>query len=70
MTECNLEQEVLGKVPLLFSLCKSTSLKITTPLEDSYRMCVTVDEVPCVLQVVDTASQAQYSVLQEQYIRR
>ncbi|CAG8514079.1 28134_t:CDS:2 [Gigaspora margarita] len=38
-------------------------------IEDSYRKKVVVDDHPCVLEVMDTAGQEEYTALRDQWIR-
>ncbi|OMJ29294.1 Protein ras-2 [Smittium culicis] len=38
-------------------------------IEDSYRKQMVIDEIPCVLEVLDTAGQEEYSALRDQWIR-
>ncbi|KAF0382866.1 putative small G-protein Ras2 [Gigaspora margarita] len=38
-------------------------------LEDSYRKQVVIDDHPCVLEVLDTAGQEEYTALRDQWIR-
>ncbi|CAH1756169.1 10820_t:CDS:2 [Entrophospora sp. SA101] len=38
-------------------------------IEDSYRKQVVIDDQPCVLEVLDTAGQEEYTALRDQWIR-
>ncbi|PVU99289.1 hypothetical protein BB559_000331 [Furculomyces boomerangus] len=38
-------------------------------IEDSYRKQMVIDETPCILEVLDTAGQEEYSALRDQWIR-
>ncbi|KAL7314939.1 RAS2 protein [Mucor circinelloides] len=38
-------------------------------IEDSYRKQVVIDDYPCVLEVLDTAGQEEYTALRDQWIR-
>ena len=38
-------------------------------IEDAYRKSVKVDEEPCVLDILDTAGQEEYSAMRPQYMR-
>ncbi|TPX68775.1 hypothetical protein SpCBS45565_g02872 [Spizellomyces sp. 'palustris'] len=38
-------------------------------IEDSYRKQVVIDELPCILEVLDTAGQEEYTALRDQWIR-
>ncbi|CAG8671759.1 10924_t:CDS:2, partial [Ambispora leptoticha] len=49
-----------------------TALTIQTydpTIEDSYRKQVVIDDQPCVLEVLDTAGQEEYTALRDQWIR-
>ena len=39
-------------------------------IEDSYRKQVTVDDVPCCLNILDTAGQEEYSTMRDMYMRK
>jgi GTPase KRas protein len=39
-------------------------------IEDSYRKQITVDKVPCLLHILDTAGQEDYSAMRDQYMKR
>ncbi|KAJ3162840.1 Ras GTPase ras2 [Geranomyces michiganensis] len=38
-------------------------------IEDSYRKQVVIDDQPCILEVLDTAGQEEYTALRDQWIR-
>lgn len=38
-------------------------------IEDSYRKQVAIDDDTCVLDILDTAGQEEYSAMQDQYMR-
>lgn len=38
-------------------------------IEDSYRKQIGVDDVPCILNILDTAGQEEYSAMRDQYMR-
>ncbi|KAJ3051290.1 Ras GTPase ras2 [Rhizophlyctis rosea] len=49
-----------------------TALTIQTydpTIEDSYRKQVVIDDQPCILEVLDTAGQEEYTALRDQWIR-
>ena len=39
-------------------------------IEDSYRKQITVDDVPCFLNILDTAGQEEYSAMRDMYMRK
>jgi small GTP-binding protein len=39
-------------------------------IEDSYRKQVDVDGIPCILSIMDTAGQEEYSAMRDQYMKR
>ncbi|KAG2184105.1 hypothetical protein INT44_009120 [Umbelopsis vinacea] len=47
----------------------STTETYDPTIEDSYRKQVVIDEQPCVLEVLDTAGQEEYTALRDQWIR-
>merc|ERR1711862_413080 len=44
--------------------------KYDPTIEDSYRKLVAVDGVACLLDIMDTAGQEEYSALRDQYMNR
>jgi len=38
-------------------------------IEDSYRKLIEIDSVACVLDIMDTAGQEEYSALRDQYMK-
>ncbi|KAL1928120.1 hypothetical protein VTP01DRAFT_3036 [Rhizomucor pusillus] len=72
----------VGKTALTIQLClnhfveknliKFHTFPIETydpTIEDSYRKQVVIDDQPCVLEVLDTAGQEEYTALRDQWIR-
>eukprot|EP00732_Lithocolla_globosa_P004305 Lithocolla_globosa_v1_NODE_3914_length_1551_cov_49.851604.p2 type:complete len:186 gc:universal NODE_3914_length_1551_cov_49.851604:207-764(+) len=59
----------VGKTALTIQLCLNHFVETYDPtIEDSYRKQVVIDE-PCVLEVLDTAGQEEYTALRDQWIR-
>ena len=52
-----------------FSLCVSIVQTYDPTIEDSYRKQVVIDDQSCVLEVLDTAGQEEYTALRDQWIR-
>ncbi|KNC97510.1 small GTP-binding protein domain, partial [Spizellomyces punctatus DAOM BR117] len=52
-----------------FELNISPSQTYDPTIEDSYRKQVVIDELPCILEVLDTAGQEEYTALRDQWIR-
>ncbi|KAG0778963.1 hypothetical protein G6F21_012777 [Rhizopus arrhizus] len=52
----------VGKTALTIQLCLNHFV-------DSYRKQVVIDDQPCVLEVLDTAGQEEYTALRDQWIR-
>jgi len=60
----------VGKTALTIQLCLNHFVETYDPtIEDSYRKQVVIDEEPCVLEVLDTAGQEEYTALRDQWIR-
>ncbi|KAL1919604.1 uncharacterized protein VTP21DRAFT_1535 [Calcarisporiella thermophila] len=74
----------VGKTALTIQLCLNhfvemskmslflfpkTYLTYDPTIEDSYRKQVVIDDQPCVLEVLDTAGQEEYTALRDQWIR-
>ncbi|KAG2213844.1 hypothetical protein INT47_001113 [Mucor saturninus] len=53
----------VGKTALTIQLC------LNHFVEDSYRKQVVIDDNPCILEVLDTAGQEEYTALRDQWIR-
>ncbi|KAJ2010887.1 RAS2 protein, partial [Coemansia sp. S610] len=55
---------------LTIQLCLNHFVETYDPtIEDSYRKQVVIDDQPCVLEVLDTAGQEEYTALRDQWIR-
>ncbi|KAJ3008205.1 Ras GTPase ras2, partial [Thoreauomyces humboldtii] len=51
-------------------LCLNHFVETYDPtIEDSYRKQVVIDDQPCILEVLDTAGQEEYTALRDQWIR-
>ncbi|KAI7847582.1 small GTPase superfamily [Circinella umbellata] len=60
----------VGKTALTIQLCLNHFVETYDPtIEDSYRKQVVIDEQACVLEVLDTAGQEEYTALRDQWIR-
>ncbi|KAJ2156870.1 RAS2 protein [Coemansia sp. RSA 552] len=60
----------VGKTALTIQLCLNHFVETYDPtIEDSYRKQVVIDEQPCILEVLDTAGQEEYTALRDQWIR-
>lgn len=60
----------VGKTALTIQLCLNHFVESYDPtIEDSYRKQVVIDEEPCILEVLDTAGQEEYTALRDQWIR-
>ncbi|CAG8634448.1 736_t:CDS:1 [Ambispora gerdemannii] len=60
----------VGKKSLTIQLCLNHFVKTYDPtIEDSYRKQVVIDNKPCVLEVIDTGGQEEYTALRDQWIR-
>jgi GTPase KRas protein len=60
----------VGKTALTIQLCLNHFVESYDPtIEDSYRKQVVIDEQPCILEVLDTAGQEEYTALRDQWIR-
>jgi GTPase KRas protein len=60
----------VGKTALTIQLCLNHFVETYDPtIEDSYRKQVVIDDQPCVLEVLDTAGQEEYTALRDQWIR-
>ena len=45
------------------------SIEYDPTIEDSYRKQVTIDDETCLLDILDTAGQEEYSAMRDQYMR-
>ncbi|KAL1958118.1 hypothetical protein VTO42DRAFT_5158 [Malbranchea cinnamomea] len=60
----------VGKTALTIQLCLNHFVETYDPtIEDSYRKQVVIDQHPCMLEVLDTAGQEEYTALRDQWIR-
>jgi GTPase KRas protein len=47
----------------------SPPMSLDPTIEDSYRKQVTIDDETCLLDILDTAGQEEYSAMRDQYMR-
>ncbi|KAK5148738.1 Ras GTPase [Oleoguttula sp. CCFEE 6159] len=60
----------VGKTALTIQLCLNHFVETYDPtIEDSYRKQVQIDGLSCMLEVLDTAGQEEYTALRDQWIR-
>ncbi|KAI8870584.1 ras-domain-containing protein [Ramicandelaber brevisporus] len=60
----------VGKTALTIQMCLNHFVETYDPtIEDSYRRQVVIDGEPCILEVLDTAGQEEYSALRDQWFR-
>ncbi|RMD39926.1 hypothetical protein DV735_g5200, partial [Chaetothyriales sp. CBS 134920] len=60
----------VGKTALTIQLCLNHFVETYDPtIEDSYRKQVMIDQKSCMLEVLDTAGQEEYTALRDQWIR-
>ncbi|KAA6413694.1 MAG: Ras family [Lasallia pustulata] len=60
----------VGKTALTIQLCLNHFVETYDPtIEDFYRKQVVIDSQSCMLEVLDTAGQEEYTALREQWIR-
>ncbi|RPB24497.1 ras-domain-containing protein [Terfezia boudieri ATCC MYA-4762] len=60
----------VGKTALTIQLCLNHFVETYDPtIEDSYRKQVVIDGASCMLEVLDTAGQEEYTALRDQWIR-
>jgi len=60
----------VGKTAFTIQMCSSHFVEYYDPtIESSYRRQVVIDDIACVLDVLDTAGQEEYSALRSQWIR-
>jgi len=60
----------VGKSALTIQLIQNHFIEEYDPtIEDSYRKQVTIDGDPCLLDILDTAGQEEYSAMRDQYMR-
>ena len=60
----------IGKSALTIYFCKRYFMDEYDPtIEDAHRIQITLDEMVCVLDILDTAGEEEYSVMRDQYLR-
>ncbi|ORY90845.1 small GTPase superfamily [Leucosporidium creatinivorum] len=60
----------VGKTALTIQLCLNHFIETYDPtIEDSYRKHAIIDDQPCLLEILDTAGQEEYTALRDQWIR-
>ncbi|CEI95490.1 Putative Small G-protein Ras2 [Rhizopus microsporus] len=60
----------VGKTALTIQLCLNHFVETYDPtIEDSYRKQTVIDGFACILEVLDTAGQEEYTALRDQWIR-
>nr|AAT27446.1 Ras [Paracoccidioides brasiliensis] len=60
----------VGKTALTIQLCLNHFVETYDPtIEDSYRKQVVIDQQACMLEVLDTAGQEEYTALRDQWVR-
>ena len=61
----------VGKSALTIQLIQNHFVEEYDPtIEDSYRKQVTIDDESCLLDILDTAGQEEYSAMRDQYLRK
>merc|ERR1712137_529137 len=67
---CVLGDGGVGKTALTIQLCSNHFVEEYDPtIEDSYRKQVLIDGEPCLLAILDTAGQEEFTALRDQWIR-
>lgn len=67
---CVLGDGGVGKTAMTIQLCANHFVEEYDPtIEDSYRKQVVIDERPCLMEVLDTAGQEEFTALRDQWIR-
>lgn len=67
---CCLGDGGVGKTALTIQLCSNHFVEEYDPtIEDSYRKQVVIDEDSCLLEILDTAGQEEFTALRDQWIR-
>mmetsp|Transcript_23935 Transcript_23935/g.67048 ORF Transcript_23935/g.67048 Transcript_23935/m.67048 type:complete len:192 (-) Transcript_23935:82-657(-) len=67
---CVLGDGGVGKTALTIQLCSNHFVEEYDPtIEDSYRKQVVIDEESCLLEILDTAGQEEFTALRDQWIR-
>lgn len=60
----------VGKTALTIQLCLNHFIESYDPtIEDSYRKHAVIDDEPCLIEILDTAGQEEYTALRDQWIR-
>jgi len=60
----------VGKTALTIQLCLNHFIESYDPtIEDSYRKHAIIDDEPCLIEILDTAGQEEYTALRDQWIR-
>lgn len=60
----------VGKTALTIQLCLNHFIESYDPtIEDSYRKHAVIDEEACLIEILDTAGQEEYTALRDQWIR-
>ena len=60
----------VGKSAMTIYFCQRHFVDEYDPtIEDSYRKQITLDEMVCVLEILDTAGEEEYSAMRDQYMR-
>jgi len=60
----------VGKTALTIQLCLNHFIENYDPtIEDSYRKHAVIDDEPCLIEILDTAGQEEYTALRDQWIR-
>ena len=67
---CVLGDGGVGKTAMTIQLCANHFVEEYDPtIEDSYRKQVVIDEKPCLIEILDTAGQEEFTALRDQWIR-
>jgi GTPase KRas protein len=67
---CVLGDGGVGKTAMTIQLCANHFVEEYDPtIEDSYRKQVVIDERPCLIEILDTAGQEEFTALRDQWIR-
>ena len=67
---CCLGDGGVGKTALTIQMCSNYFVEKYDPtIEDSYRVQVVIDAESCLLEILDTAGQEEFSALRDQWIR-
>eukprot|EP01091_Cochliopodium_minus_P001558 TRINITY_DN1142_c0_g1_i1.p1 TRINITY_DN1142_c0_g1~~TRINITY_DN1142_c0_g1_i1.p1 ORF type:complete len:190 (-),score=37.10 TRINITY_DN1142_c0_g1_i1:210-779(-) len=67
---CVLGDGAVGKTALTIQFCSSIFVENYDPtIEDSYKRQATIDDEPCIINVLDTSGQDEFQSLRSQWIR-